>query len=457
MVELQKKAPWYAGEVFYQPGSEYVYSFEGITSLSNADVKNSVVSKYRYQQPYLTQNYEWSNWGDDNLFPYNVDVAVRKNGIATRALELLIQSHFGKGFYTYIEETSPDGKLIKKIVKDENFESFRKLSNINRFLIQIVNDYVWFRNPFVELVFSKDAKTIALVKRHDPIHCRWSIADENGNIPYLFISADWPNPRKERYTKIPALDVNYPLLDIINRRDEGKIKPGDSVILPLRINNGGNIYYDKTPWDAIRTQYLPVATNIPKMVQALQENQMFIKYHIKVPYSFWERKFGNDWNGWSKEVQNSKILEWRDGFDKFLKGVANAGKSFVSHYDRDEVTQKIFDEIIIEPIKEEFNDKKWITDSSAANSENLFALGVDPTIIGQSSPGGSEAGSGSNKREAFSILQALQGIPRNIIFSVFEFIRDFNGWNPELQFGHVDVDTSQTLDQNPTGKQTTIA
>lgn len=455
MVELQHKTPWYAGEVFYEPGSSNIYSFEGIHSLAGS--RNGVVSKYRYQIDTTTQNYEWSNWGDDNLFPYNVDRDVRKNGIATRALEILIQTHFGKGFYTYKEEVTDEGKLRKVIVNDEKFRDFARLTNLNRFMIQMINDYVWFRNVFPELILSKDGKSIALVKRHDPIHCRWAVADEQGFIPHLYVSAEWPNPKHDYYTKIPALHVDFPLMDLLNRRDAGKLKGGDSLVMPIRLNNGGGIYYDKTPWDAIRSQWLPVATNIPKMKAALLENQMTIKYHIKVPYSFWERKFGNEWSNWTKEVQNAKIREWRESFDKFLKGYENAGKSFVSHYDRDEYNGKIYDEIIVEPIEDKLGDKKWITDSSAANSENLFALGVDPTILGQSSPGGSEGGSGSNKREAFAILQALMGIGRTVIFSPLELIRDFNGWDPELKFGHVDLDTSQTLDENPTGKQTKLS
>ena len=452
MVETQ--SPWYAGEVFYGAGSPAIYSFQGVNGLSE---KNGVVSKYKPKIIDPTLNYKWSIWGDDNLFPENVDTDVRKNAIATTALELLIRVHFGKGIYPYKETTTPEGKVIKTVVNDPEINKFFRQSNFNRFLIQSINDYVWFRNIFPELIFSKDGKKIAAIKRHDPIHCRWSISDERGNIPNLFISTKWPAPADDQYITIPSLDVDFPLIDILNRREQGKIKGGDSVIMPVRLNTGGNLYYDETPWDAIRSQWLPIATNVPKMKKALLENQMTIKYHIKVPYSFWERKFGNDWNGWTKEVQETKITEWREKMDKFLRGVENTGKSFVSFYDRDEYGGKIFDEIIIEAIDDKMGDKKWLTDSQAANSENLFGLGVDPTILGQSSPGGSEGGSGSNKREAFYIMQALMGIPRNMVMWPLELIRDFNGWDPEIKFGHVDVDTSQTLDQNPTGKQTTMS
>lgn len=449
------KIPEYAGEVFFEEGSLSVYSFEGLSGINGGS--RGVVSKYKPTYDPTRINTLWSPWGDDNMFPYNVDSEVRKNAIATRGLEILIQTHFGKGFYTYREDVDAEtGKLKKVIVKYPEFEDFAKLTNLNRYMMQCINDYVWFRNIFPELIFSKDGKKIALIKRHDPIHCRWEKADPNGRINKLYISAEWPSPKTGYVIDVPALDVSFPLIDLINRRDNNQIKAGDSIILPIRLNNGGGIYYDKTPWDAIRTQWLPVATNIPKMKKALLENQMTIKYHIKVPYSYWERKFGSEWNGWTKDVQNKKITEWRENMDAMLRGMDNAGKSLVSHYDRADYGDKILDELIIEAIDDKLGDKKWITDSSAANSENLFALGVDPTILGQTSPGGSEGGSGSNKREAFSILQALLGIGRTMIFQPLEIIRDFNGWDPEMKFGHVDIDTSQTLDQNPTGKQTKL-
>lgn len=444
----------FLGEIVYEKGSPAIYHLDGVSGLSSGN--NEVVSKTRV--PVVNEGTKkWSDWGDDNLFPLNVDTDIRQNAIVTRGLEVLIQTHFGKGVQTYIEEPTEEGKLIKKIVFDQTIDDFFKQSNIKRLIPQLIYDYVWFRNIFPELIFDKGGSKISLIKRQDPIHCRWEKTDNKGNIKNLFISTKWPDPKDVEFEIIQALDVDFPLMDLNNLKIENKIKAGQSIVMPVRTNTGGNIYYDKTPWDAIRTQWLPIATNVPKMKLALLENQMSIKYHVKVPYSFWERKYGeSEWAGYTKSVQSNLIKEWRVKLDKYLMGIENTGKSFISFYDRDMLNNKIYDEIIIEVIDDKMADKKWLTESQAANSENLFAIGVDPTIIGQSSPGGSEGGSGSNKREAFAILQALQGIPRSMVFSVLELVRDFNGWNPKIQFGHIDLDTSQTIDKNPTGKQTQL-
>ncbi len=443
----------FAGEMVYDNGSPALYEFEGISGLS--DGLNTAVAKTRL--PIIDEgNQEWSEWGDDNLFPYHVDAEVRENGVLTKGFDLLLQAHFGKGIYTYIDEITEDGKLLKKIIQDTESSAFLKLSNGARFMAQLINDYHWFRNLFIELIFDKAGKKIALIKRLDPIHCRWEKSNK-GNIKNLYVSTKWPSPKKEEYKLIPALDVDFPLMDLQNMSAEGKIKPNMSLILPVRLNNGGNVYYDKTPWDGIRASWLLIALNVPKMRLAVQKFRWTIKYHVKVPYNFWERKYGDEWTGWDKSYQDTKIAEWRKKMDTYLMGVENSGKTFISFYDRDMLNNKIYDEIIIEVIEDKMGDLKWLTESQIANGENLFAIGVDSAVLGQGTPGGSEAGSGSNKREAFAIMQALMGLPRQLVFTPLEIVRDFNGWNDKIQFGHVDVDTSQTLDQNPTGKQTQLS
>ncbi|MFZ1610624.1 MAG: hypothetical protein WAT52_06120, partial [Chitinophagales bacterium] len=235
----------FVGELIYTDGSPAIYSLEGIDGLSG---KNGTVSKFNKPLDVTSKTRDWSDWGDDNLFPYNVDVEVRKNAIVTQGLEVLIKAHFGKGIYAYKEETTEEGKILKKIVDNPEIKTFFKSSNISRFLPQIIYDYVWFRNIFVELIFDKAGKKIALIKRHDPIHCRWEKMDKKGIIKHLFVYGDWAQLVTDDIIKIPALSYDFPLIDILNKKED--FKGGDSVVMPVRLNTGGNLYYDKTPWDS---------------------------------------------------------------------------------------------------------------------------------------------------------------------------------------------------------------
>ena len=105
----------------------------------------------------------------------------------------------------------------------------------------------------------------------------------------------------------------------------------------------------------------------------------------------------------------------------------------------------------INVIDNKLKDDAYLPDSQAANSEILFSMGVDPALLGAGIPGGKlGAGSGSDKREAYWMLNANMGIDRSVSLSLLEFIRDFNNWDPNIRFDHVVVDTSQAMNEHPT-------
>ena len=64
-------------------------------------------------------------------------------------------------------------------------------------------------------------------------------------------------------------------------------------------------------------------------------------------------------------------------------------------------------------------------------------------------------GSGSDKREAFSILTSLFKTKREITLDVWRLLRDYNGWDTTLEADFADT-VLTTLDANPTGTQNQI-
>ena len=97
-------------------------------------------------------------------------------------------------------------------------------------------------------------------------------------------------------------------------------------------------------------------------------------------------------------------------------------------------------------------------EAAAANSEILVATGVDAPLIGGAGiPGGAlGAGSGSDKREAFLIHQALSKTNRETTLEIFEFIQEYNKWDDTIVPGFENTILT-TLDKNPTGMQKTTA
>ena len=111
--------------------------------------------------------------------------------------------------------------------------------------------------------------------------------------------------------------------------------------------------------------------------------------------------------------------------------------------------------VTITAIDNKIKDGAYLPEASAGNSEILFAFGVDPTLIGHGVPGGKlGGGGGSDKREAFTILNALMKTPRETTLEIWEFLQEYNGWDENLMAGFESTILT-TLDKNPTGQENT--
>ncbi|MGV4509084.1 hypothetical protein ACQ1Q1_11950, partial [Ornithobacterium rhinotracheale] len=113
--------------------------------------------------------------------------------------------------------------------------------------------------------------------------------------------------------------------------------------------------------------------------------------------------------------------------DEHMSGNEAAGRSLISPYFKD-MNGNLMRGIEIVPIDDKIKDGNFLPDAAAGNSQILFAMGVDPSLIGAGIPGGKNlSGSGSDKREAYTILCSKMPFKRMHLLEVFNFIRDFNG------------------------------
>jgi hypothetical protein len=86
----------------------------------------------------------------------------------------------------------------------------------------------------------------------------------------------------------------------------------------------------------------------------------------------------------------------------------------------------------------------------------MFAAGLDPTLVGSGTKGGSNlSGSGSDKRVASNFKQGTMERRRQVEYKLARHIAMQNGYyktNPYIYPSTIDIDVSQTMDVNPTGK-----
>ena len=90
---------------------------------------------------------------------------------------------------------------------------------------------------------------------------------------------------------------------------------------------------------------------------------------------------------------------------------------------------RIEEEWKITPLANKYQGSDNLPISAAANSEILFALMVNPNVLGAGMPGGTYAGNqgGSNIREAFLVNIANSWIDRQNILDPLELFIRMNG------------------------------
>ncbi len=406
------------------------------------------------------QSLDIAPWGDDNLAPQSARLKLKAIPMAMRAMKLRVRTHYGRGLLLYSELATENDRIQKTpIVNNSVWNEFSKQSNLDVTQARFVSDWEWYMNNFAEIILSNDGRTINRIFRQPAEFCRWKkLNPVNFKSDFVHICSDWSKAGKGNndVRSIPALDWDNPIQDLRDYIKSGGKKR--NFILPIKMEETNAIYYDTPYWTSILDTWAPLAAAIPKVKQALLKNQMVLKFHIKIPFNYWSTNHvgWDDPNIYPQEKKDEVIKKVLDDMNKFLTDVDNTGKSFVSHFGTDKLTGKVVDEWKIDAIDNTkfTKDGQYVTDEKAANQNIISAIGVNSTLIGGLS--GSEAGSGSNLREAYAILQAEMWMDRMMTLKWFDHVKDYNQWPEAWKLGYMDIDTSQTLNQNPTGSKLTL-
>jgi len=395
--------------------------------------------------PYDTSPKEWSNWGDSNMFPQEVLDDLNKNSVALRALDKRKRVHFGRGIIAYREVPDAAGGDPKRVpVTDPEVVEFIRLNKINLIWPDFIMGLETFANGWIEFIMNKGGDRINRVFVKDPAYCRLSKMDDNAKIPAVYYSAQWeksPSFDNKIVRKLPLFDAdNY----------DGSTYPEIQFAMHCQYRTFNKSFYSLPLWNAVRAnKWMYIANLVPTLKAAIMKNQMTIKYHIQIPEDYFETLYPSP--NYTKEEVAKKKAAVIDDMQTFLADVENSGKTLISWSKFSKIKMDYLTGWKIEVIQNKLDNTAYLPDSQAANSEILFAIGVDPCLIGAGNPGEAiGAGSGSDKREAYWMLNADMGTDRSVSLSPLYFIRDFNKWDPTIQFDYVTVDTSQTQDQHPT-------
>lgn len=362
-------------------------------------------------------------WGVDNLFPQNILKECKKNTIIGTTLDKQARIAYEAGL-AYGFKKVVNGEEVRERVIDPVVEAFLRRSLIHRYLIQSFREFYWFYNNFPELVLTADRSQIYSIKAQKAAHCRHGKQNKSGIVETCYISAEWelsPSLDGEYVEKVPEIDI-YRGPDFVREGSAFKY------IYPISYPSEDETFYSLTDWNSLRVSgWLEVVQAIPQFKKALFENQITIKHIIEVSTWWWNWKY-QGFDNFDAKKKKALMDQELERFEKFMRGKENAGNSLMVTNYSDPDFQKEYSGWKISPVDNKIKDGIYIEDSNEGSSHLLYALGIDPAIIG-SQPGSKlGAGSGSDKRVAFNIYADLLKAHQDLQLEPFYFIAEYNGW-----------------------------
>ena len=168
---------------------------------------------------------------------------------------------------------------------------------------------------------------------------------------------------------------------------------------------------------------------------------------MQIPYAFWDKRFPRE-EFRDAQLRQQAIEQYLDAVEQNLCAPENANKAIFTFFEINPSNGKTEEQWIIKPLENKLGNEQNLVTSAAANSEILFALMINPNVLGAGMPGGTYAGNqgGSNIREAFLVNIANAWVDRQNILDPLEAYLRFNGVpeDIELRFRNTILTTLDT-------------
>lgn len=379
------------------------------------------------------------SWGRDNNFPLLAAKQISTTSVLNTGLKFLRSLTIGQGIYPCkVTGWDEKGNEILAPVDDPKINRFVNSRMVRRYLEKVSRDYFKFGNGAATLIPSVDGKRIVGINALNALFYRYSLPDATG-VNKCVVSGCWPEvPGQYPNDTIRILDtvMDYdPDLQVQWMKAKGSFK--QPIVFPIRDSWSNNDWYGEPIWlPSYILGWVDIAHLVPTFLKKAYKNQITWKWHVQIPYSYWDRKFPiSEFK--SPEERKLAINKAMDDWEQNLCGVDNAEKPIFTNYTVNEANGRVEEEFKITALDNKYKGGENLVTSAAANSEILFSLMVNPNVFGAGMPGGSYAGNqgGSNIREAFLVNIANAWIDRQNLLDPITLMLRMNGIEDvELRF-----------------------
>ncbi len=415
------------------------------TAAKNKRVDASKSIIYIYDTTSVSE-YRLCSWGNANDFPTLSNDIIKKVGVLSTGLKFTRNFTMGQGIFpARVTGYEDNGAEILEVINDKELIAFCQGRMVRRYLEKALRDYLKFGCANVHLIPDAEGKSINGIEVINALYSRYTVAT-NGIIEKCIVSGKFPDFPGQEFEAFDLLDDYDPYSDLDRRRMGGKIK-GKSFVFAVKDSWSNNDYYPEPAWySAYLAGWVDIAMVVPKFLKKAYENQINWKWHVQIPYAFWDKKFPEtDFS--DTAARQAAIQSYMDSIETNLCGPENADKPLFTFFDINPNNGKVEEQWIITPLDNKYKEGDKLVTSAAANSEILFSLMINPNVLGAGMPGGTYAGNqgGSNIREAFLVNIANAWLDRQNILDPLEALLQFNGYKDvQLRFGNTILTTLDT-------------
>jgi hypothetical protein len=398
------------GGIIETSNQAYSFHIASADSINDFEFFNTSLQKRWESYPTVVGPYKVVPYGETNNLPVALRDIIEDNNLAEGIMKRQRGLLWGQGPYLYKTEFK-DNKRERIWLPDPEIESWLKSWDYETYLQHIIIDYFHLECVFTKIFRNRGTRIGApgMIPKLEYVsvsRARLEWPEDRLN-PKRAIVGDFDDEIYNYLTAYPLFEENDPFAYPVSVKF-------DNMASFARRFYGVPAYYGALNW-------IKKASQIPKILQALTDNSLNIKWHIISPASYWENKKEMLMENCTLkgEQYNPKLLEdLKDEiFGKLaqvLAGETNVGKFFTSEKVMNELGQMENWEII--PIDQKVKDfiDSQISIANKADSATTSGLGLHPALSNIMVDG--KLASGSEQLYALKLYLATEiDIPELII------------------------------------------
>lgn len=400
--------------------------------------------------------------GENNDLPRTLKELIDGDEVTAQCIHFNVTASYGAGLqWTVMDDESDQDRSTRSDGKQkgaatpskDGLRPWAAQQSLETYLLEQATDMAMYFMTVSVIILSADGKRINRIVHKEAPFVRLAQADNTGRIPYIYY-ADWYGARldEDSIERIALLDQRDPLGDLRARlgqqpdpRTGRKFQPTRERKFAIlsRFPTAGNQYYPVPYWTSIlRGGSYDEKRLISVGKRAKLRNHTSVKYHVEIERDYWDKICREEFVTDPEEMQ-VRIRTEKENIRKFLSGIENANKVWISSFYVNPDGREVRD-VRISLLEGQKEGGDWNEDVQAAANTICFAFGVHPNLVGAVPGKSQQNNSGSDKRELYTMKQALLIPTKHLLLRALTLCCEFNGFNVRPSLPMVQLTTLDT-------------